>query len=277
MTWMSVGLAISDEVQRLPKPLSSGWTRPGFSNRSIFSPSPLRHDRRPGQFEAARSNFRVERYFCRPRGLGRSKSSVPWRRRAGAERKATAHRHSGDPTWKRPGARSTGENSVHALGDVLEPSRVAAGNLGDAPAAKADFIQRLHDRRPVVVAFEQGNVEALPQAFLVAPFAAEFLDVERDDALVENADPLFGPAGVDDVADIEVPANPRALKFVHVARRLQRAEQKLVPDVFDGDFDAQFFGQRHSLADFDLRPGVGLRIGNLFVDDRRHEQHGGTA
>src|SRR6266849_8459512 len=108
---------------------------------------------------------------------------------------------------------STGEDAVHPLGDVLEPSRVAAGNLSDAPAVEANFIQRFHDRRPVVVAFEQGNVEALPQAFLVAPLAAEFFDMERDDPFVENADPLFGPAVVDDVADIEVPADPRALKF----------------------------------------------------------------
>src|SRR5258708_20053993 len=74
------------------------------------------------------------------------------------------------------GRKSTGENAVHPLGDVLAPSRVAAGNLGDAPAAEADFIQRFHDRRPVVVAFEPGNVEALPQAFPLPPLAPELFD-----------------------------------------------------------------------------------------------------
>src|SRR5581483_4630205 len=64
------------------------------------------------------------------------------------------------------------ENPVHPLAHVLQESRVIqAGRmirrLGDGPAMIADFPQRLHDLRPVVVPFEVIHVETLPQPQVV--------------------------------------------------------------------------------------------------------------
>ena len=93
------------------------------------------------------------------------------------------------------------------------------------------------------------------------------------DALAQNANPLFRPAVGDDVADVEMPADPRTVEFVHITRGLQRAEQKMVPDIFDGDLHAKFFGQRDGFADFLLRTLVGVGVGNLLVHHRRHKQN----
>jgi len=67
------------------------------------------------------------------------------------------------------------------------------------------------------------------------------------DALAERPDPVLGPAVLDDVADVEVGLQPRALELVDVARELQRAEEEVVPDLLDGDDDLELLGEGSAL------------------------------
>src|SRR5208337_3788661 len=104
--------------------------------------------------------------------------------------------------------RSGFKDAGQAPGEVLQALRaVATALFGDAPAGVVDVVQGAHHGGPVVVAFEEFNVKALPEAMVVAELAAEFFDVELLDARAEDANPLFRPAEVDDVADVEVPAD----------------------------------------------------------------------
>src|SRR6185503_3761450 len=115
------------------------------------------------------------------------------------------------------------EDAVHAIGKIFQTlRRVSSALLGDAPAVVADLVQRSHDRGPVVVAFEELNAETGARPFLVALLAAVFFDVELLDALAEDANPLFWPAVIDDVADVEVPANELAVELVNVSGGLER-------------------------------------------------------
>src|ERR1017187_9451624 len=154
---------------------------------------------------------------------------------------------------------SGGEDLAQAVGEIFEAFRtVAAGLFGHYPAVVADVVHGFHDGGPVVVPFEQLHVEAFPQAFGVALFAAELLDVELLDARPEDANPLLWPAIVDDVADVEVPADGGAFEFIDVTSGFERAEQEVVPDVLAGNLDAEFFRQRDGLADLRLRARVGV-------------------
>src|SRR5580765_4756127 len=93
---------------------------------------------------------------------------------------------------------------------------VAAGLFGDAPAVVADVIEGFHHRGPVVIAFEEADLEAFPKSFVIALFAAEFFDVKFLNAFTENANPLFRPAVGDDVADVEMPADSGTLEFIDI-------------------------------------------------------------
>src|SRR5262249_35933154 len=92
----------------------------------------------------------------------------------------------------------------------------------------------LHDRRPVDAAVEQGD-EPVNRAEVVAGAALEILDVDADDLLAQQADPLLGEAEDDDVADVEPDADRRAVDLVEEAAELQRAHEELVPDVLQPD------------------------------------------
>src|SRR5947209_6243316 len=127
--------------------------------------------------------------------------------------------------------RSACEDFGHAVGEVFEAFRaVGAGLFGDAPTVVADVVEGFHDGGPVIVAFEE-----------VGAFAAGvFFDVKFLDALSKDVNPMIGPADSHDVADVEMPADGWAVEFVDVTRGFERAEEKMVADVFDGDFDAEF-------------------------------------
>ena len=99
---------------------------------------------------------------------------------------------------------SAGENLVRPLGEEFQARGVAAGDFEDAPAVVGDVFERAHDGGPFHVALAQLDLEAFPQPGFVALFAAEFLDVEIEHARAEDAQPLLGPAEVDDVADVEI-------------------------------------------------------------------------
>ena len=87
--------------------------------------------------------------------------------------------------------------------------------------------------------------------------------MDLEDSLAQLADPFLGIAELDDVADVEVSADPRALELVDVAGKLERAEQELVPDLFDRDLDAVLLGVGDQLADVLLRALVGVAIADL--------------
>src|SRR5204863_4650481 len=86
------------------------------------------------------------------------------------------------------------EQPIHAPRNVEQPLLAAAADFRAGPAVVADLAQRFDDFRPAVVAFAEFDVEALSQPEVVALLAAVFLDVQFQDALAEDADPLLGPA-----------------------------------------------------------------------------------
>ena len=107
---------------------------------------------------------------------------------------------------------------VGPLGEELQARGVAAGDFEDAPACVADLVERFHRRRPVVVAFAEFDLKAFAQAFGVALFAAEFLDVQIEDARAEDAHPMLRPAVGHEIAEIEMPADPRAADLIDETR-----------------------------------------------------------
>src|SRR5205823_13227624 len=96
----------------------------------------------------------------------------------------------------------------------------------------------------------------------------EFLD-----AFAENANPVLGPTEVDHVTDIEMPADPGAVEFVHITGGLNGAEKEMIPDIFDGNFHSEFLGQGDCFADLGLRALVGVGVRNVPVDHSRYKQN----
>src|SRR5581483_7141669 len=94
-----------------------------------------------------------------------------------------------------------------------------------------------------------------------------------DDALAERANPLLREAVHHHVADIEVSPDPGTLEFIHISDELRRAEQELVPDLFDRDDDAELLRKRDEFANLLLRARPRLRVIRLGIDYRRDEQH----
>ena len=146
--------------------------------------------------------------------------------------------------------------------------------LGDHPAGVADLVEGGEDLGPIAVPFKKIDSKAGAGAFFVADFAAVFLDVNLDDAWAKRANPVLGPAGVDDVADVKMPADERAFKGVDVGDSLERAEKKSVPNILDRDDDAERFGERHGFGNLGDRAGVGVGVGRFFGDDGGDEQNG---
>ena len=159
------------------------------------------------------------------------------------------------PSCRRYGPFLTGKDLLQTQAEIVEPfRRVSAALLRNGPPGVTDLIHGFHHRRPIVVTFEELHVEPLPESFAIALFAAEFLYMELLDAFAQDANPLLGPAVIEDVPDIKMPADRRGVEFIHVARRFQRAEQKLVPHVLTGDLHAQLLRDRNGFEDLSLRP-----------------------
>src|SRR2546421_12765776 len=102
----------------------------------------------------------------------------------------------------------------------------------------AYIVERFHDRGPIVVAFEVFDGETGGEAVFFHSLAAVFLHVKLVDAFAQDANPLLGPAEINDVAYIKVPGGGGAVQFVHEPGRLKRTEQEMVPSVFNGELDA---------------------------------------
>src|SRR5437660_2291855 len=107
---------------------------------------------------------------------------------------------------------SFAKNPGHPLRNVFQRFEiVGAVLLSYAPAVIADFIQSFHDGRPIIVAFAERRAKTFPQSFGVASLAAEFLDMKLLNPLAQNANPLLRPAVVENISDVEMPANRRAV------------------------------------------------------------------
>src|SRR5690606_5086246 len=128
--------------------------------------------------------------------------------------------------------------------------------------------------RPVVLVFTNLCLEAFPRAAGVPERPAIPLDVELQNAVTEHFNPVLGPAVVDDVANVEIPPDPRTLKLVDVPRGLQRAKKEVVPDVFDRNLYSFLLGQRKNLADLHLRPFIGIVVRDLLVHHRGYKKYG---
>src|SRR5437016_5089978 len=109
------------------------------------------------------------------------------------------------------------QDMIHAPRDFGEPVAVSAADFGCSPAAVAHVIEGRQHGRPVAVALAELDVEPGARPLLVTERAAVFFDVNLENSLAENANPLLGPAVVDDVADVEIGPHPRALEFINVA------------------------------------------------------------
>jgi hypothetical protein len=96
--------------------------------------------------------------------------------------------------------------------------------------------------------------------------------VEVEEPGAKSRDPLFGPAVVDDVADIEVSAHPGALDLVNEPARLQWAEQEVVPHVFDADFAAGFLGPGNGGLNGCLVSLLRAGVGGVLVDESGDNQ-----
>src|SRR5271170_5598196 len=150
---------------------------------------------------------------------------------------------------------------------------VAARLLGNPPTVVADVVEGLHYGRPIVVSFQEIDVETLRQSLRIHFLAAKFLDVQFCNALVQDANPLFRPPEGNDVSNVKMPADGGALELVDIAGRLEGGHDEVVPDVLDGDPDVQFRRKRYKLANLFLRARVGVVVGNFLVDDRRNKKY----
>ena len=156
-------------------------------------------------------------------------------------------------------------------GYVLDVRGIASAYFcGDVPLV-LDFGERAAHVGPINLAV----ADVLPLEFAVRAIELEVLQVHFDDARAERADPVLRIAVEDDVADVEIGLQPRGVELVDVARELERAEEELVPDLFDRDDDLELARQRQQpLFDDTLRTLPRLPVGGGGIDDRRHEQDG---
>ena len=91
--------------------------------------------------------------------------------------------------------------------------------------------------------------------------------------IAERAYPILRVAVEHDVANVEPGLDPRAFEFIHVGGHFERAEQKPVPDFFDGYDDLQFLGKRDELADIFLGARPGIVVEGFRIDDGGNQQH----
>src|SRR4029077_14212848 len=94
------------------------------------------------------------------------------------------------------------------------------------------------------------------------------------DVLAERSNPILWIAVEHHVADDEPCLDPRTFELTDIADHFKRAEEELVPDVFDGDYDFQFFSEWKQLADLDLGARPRVVVGGVRINNSRNEEHG---
>src|ERR1700674_481346 len=157
---------------------------------------------------------------------------------------------------------------VHAPAYVSEVILVAPLELDSGAPRIPDFAKGLTHGSPVHIAI----TEVYP--FVSIFFALEVFQVNLDNALPQGANPILRIAIKHHVPDVEPGLNPRALEFSNVLGHLHGAQQKFVPDLFDGDHNFQLLSKRNELADLLLRTRPGVAVRRLRTYDGRNEQHG---
>src|SRR5690349_9979154 len=101
---------------------------------------------------------------------------------------------------------------------------VARLHLGDQPAVVADLVHRRANCRPVVIAQEDVGIDALIAAAPAMP--EDIFQVNPRDARAVNFNPLFGEAGLVNVADVQVNADPWMVHVVQKLPELARCDEK---------------------------------------------------
>src|SRR6266513_3068112 len=167
-----------------------------------------------------------------------------------------------------PRALRAGQDQIEPAAHFLEVRGISVVKLHRGRSGIANLGERLVYLRPVDFALAQRH----PLGHL-AFLELEVLDVELDDALAQRANPVLRISGDHHVADIEIGADPRALEIVDIPGHFERAEQKLVPDLFNADDHLQFLGHGNELANLCLRADPGIAIAGLWVHNGRNQQH----
>src|SRR6266849_5933716 len=152
---------------------------------------------------------------------------------------------------------------VHAPAHVSKVSLVAPLELDSGAPRIPDFAKGLTHGSPIHIAITE--VHPSVSVFL----ALEVFQVNLDYALPQGADPVLRIAIKHHVPDVEPGLNPRALEFSNVLGHLHGAQQKFVPDLFDGDHNFQLLSERKKLADLLLGTTPGVTIGSLRIDNSR--------
>src|SRR3989441_2196255 len=141
-----------------------------------------------------------------------------------------------------PPLRPAQHQPVHASAHVSEVGLVAPFEFGNGAPRVADFTKSLTHGLPIHVAVTE--VHPLVSILL----ALEVLQVHFDDALPQRANPVLRIAVEHHIPDVEPRLDPWTLEFLDVRGHLQRTQQKLVPNLFDGNHNFQFFRERQQLA-----------------------------
>src|SRR5215472_13963723 len=157
-----------------------------------------------------------------------------------------------------PRASCAGQNQIEPAAHFLEIRGISAVELDRGRSGISGLSQSLVYLGPVDFAFAQRD----PLGYL-ALLELEVLDVELHDALAQRANPVLRISGDHHVTHIKVGSNPWALEIVDIPCKFERAEQKLVPDLFDADDHLQFLGHGDQLADLFLRAHPGVAIAGL--------------
>ena len=84
---------------------------------------------------------------------------------------------------------------------------------------------------------------------------------------------MLRPAEKYHVANIKMPADSRAVEFIHEAGCFHRAEQKVVPNVFDRQLYAEFFRQGNDFAQFGLVALVSVGVRDAVAGPAGHDEH----
>ena len=93
--------------------------------------------------------------------------------------------------------------------------------------------------------------------------AAEILEMDLLDARPQLADPVLWIAIGHHVSRVEVDPHPLAVDFIDEKPGFARAEQELVPDVFQANGRPHFLGQGSRIAQRVPQPIPSLLIGTL--------------
>ena len=157
--------------------------------------------------------------------------------------------------------------------------RHGRNHFGSHPPAVANPAQRANDRRPIGVAGKQFD-----ETVNGADAAAEILEMHPTNARTENGNPMLGITRRENIADIEIAADPFAAERIDKGPHFQRTEEEFVPDIFDRQMNVMPGGERHCTPNKFAGALVGeivrdlLGAGNEINPDRAgHHQDGVNA